>query len=176
MKGKLARSCSSGERTGLVTRFCHLVVHHHIVDKVLRSLQTTGRTRIDLETDGEPAIVQLQERKISSREQDTIAVNPSAYDCQSSGLAEKAVQDVKAQLRVLKLELEARIEHSIPMETYFRMDDTTFSRCNQPIQRWEGRQDAPLSLVFETVQVKGLRVWRTNSGKTQEERWSCVHL
>ena len=47
--------------------FCQLVEckglgDHHIVDKVLRSLQTTGRTRINLKIDGELAIVQLQER------------------------------------------------------------------------------------------------------------------
>ena len=44
---------------------------------------------------------------ISQREQDTIAVNPPAYDPQSNGLAEKAVQDAKAQLRMLKLGLES---------------------------------------------------------------------
>ena len=102
--------------------FCHLAEYkglgdHHIVDIVLRSLQTTGRTRINFKTDGEPAIVQLQERIISQREQDTIAVNPQAYDPQSNVLAEKAVQDVKAQLRVLKLGLEARIEHKKLMES-----------------------------------------------------------
>ena len=60
----------------------------------------------------------MQERNISQREQDTIAVNPPAYDPQSNGLAEKAVQDVKAQLRVLKLGLEARIEQRIPTESH----------------------------------------------------------
>ena len=40
-----------------------------------------------------------------------------AYDRQHNGLAEKAVQGVKAQLRVLKLGLKARIEHSIPVES-----------------------------------------------------------
>ena len=44
-------------------------------------------------------------------------MNPPAYDPQCNGLAEKAVQDVKAQLCVLKLGLEAHIEHNIPMES-----------------------------------------------------------
>ena len=72
--------------------FCHSVEceglsDNHIVEKVLRSLVTTGRTRINFKTAGEPAIVQLQERIISQREQDTIAVNPPACDPQSDGLA-----------------------------------------------------------------------------------------
>ena len=119
---KLVKSCSSGEKIGLVTRSAMWwtakgSVTNTSLTKFLRSLQTTGRTRINLKTDGELAIVQLQKRIISQREQETIAVNPPAYDPQSNGLAGKAVQDVKAQLRVLKLGLEARIEHRIPMES-----------------------------------------------------------
>ena len=36
------------------------------------------------------------------------------------------------------------------------MDDNTLSRCSQLTKRWEGRQDDPLPLVYETVQVKDL--------------------
>ena len=81
MKDKLVKKLLIGREDWSGHTFCHLVEckglgDHHIVDKVLRSLQTTGRTRINSKTDGEPAIVQLQERIISQREQDTIAVNP----------------------------------------------------------------------------------------------------
>ena len=137
--------------------FCHLVEckglgDHHIVDKGLRSLQTTGRTRINLK------------RIICQREQDTIAVNPLAYDPRSIGLADKAVQDVKAQLRVLKLGLEARIEHSIPMEG--------------PILDWivrVGKDGRTLHyrLYMRPFKSKVFEFQRTSFGKTQEESWSC---
>ena len=39
---------------------CKALGDHRIVDKVLRSLQTTGRTRINFKTDGERAIVQCK--------------------------------------------------------------------------------------------------------------------
>ena len=91
---------------------------------------------------GEPAIVLLQERVVSQRSQDTIAVNPPAYDPQSNGVAEKIVQDVKAQLRVLKVRLEARKQHSVVVENHLKVDDTTCSRCCQSIQRREGRRGA----------------------------------
>ena len=57
---------------------CKGLGDHDIVDKVL-----TGRTRKNVKTGVEPAIVQLQERILSQCEQDTISVNPRACDPQS---------------------------------------------------------------------------------------------
>ena len=72
-----------------------------------------------MKTDGEPTSVQLQERIIS---------NPPASDPQSNGLAEKAVQDVKAQLRVLKLGgWRPHRAQKTSGESYSRLDDTTLA-------------------------------------------------
>ena len=113
--------CSVGEMKLLVGRedkskhvFCHLckckgLGDDRIVDKIMRSISDTENTKIVLKTDGEPALVQVQDRIISVRTQPTIPENPPAYDPQANGGAERGVQEVKAQLRATKLGLEARI-------------------------------------------------------------------
>ena len=102
--------------------FSHLVKckglgDERIVDKVIESIKETGNTNIRLKTDGEPALVQVQERIAEKRGQATIPENPPAYDPQSNGEAERAVQEVKAQLRATKLGLEARLGATIRVES-----------------------------------------------------------
>ena len=75
----------------------------------MRSISDTENTKIVLKTDGEPALVQVQDRIISVRTQPTIPENPPAYDPQANVGAERGVQEVKGQLRATKLGLEARI-------------------------------------------------------------------
>ena len=98
--------------------FAHMVskkgtTDEKIVGKVLRSPMETGNTRIELKTDGEPALIQVQEAVINQRQHPTIPVNPPAPDPQSNGEAERAVQEVKAQLRSTKLGLEARVQQRV---------------------------------------------------------------
>ena len=85
-------NCSVGEIKLLVGRedkskhvFCHMckckgLGDDRIVDKIMRSTSDTGNTKIVLKTDGEPALVQAQDRIISMRTQPTIPENPSACD------------------------------------------------------------------------------------------------
>ena len=54
----------------------------------MRSISDTENTKIVLKTDGEPALVQVQDRIISVRTQPTIPENPPAYDPQANGGAE----------------------------------------------------------------------------------------
>ena len=94
--------------------FCHLCMceglgDHRVVNKIMRSISDTVNTKIVLKTDGERAVVQVQDRVISVRTQPTIREKPPAYDPQANGGAERGVQDVKGQLRATKLGLEARI-------------------------------------------------------------------
>ena len=98
--------------------FCHLVKRkgmedERIVGKLLRSITEIGNTKMILKTDGEPALVQVQEEIINRRPQRTIPENPPAYDPQSNGAAERAVQEIKAQLRAIKLGLEARLQKEL---------------------------------------------------------------
>ena len=72
-------NCSVGEMKLLVGRedqskhvFCHLckckgLGDDRIVDKIMRSISDTVNTKIVLKTDGEPALVQVQDRVISVR-------------------------------------------------------------------------------------------------------------
>ena len=75
----------------------------------MRSISDTVNTKIVLKTDGEPALVQVQDRIISVRTKPTIPENPPAYDPQATGGAERGVQEVKGQLRANKLGLDAGI-------------------------------------------------------------------
>jgi len=74
--------------------FSHLVQRkgiqdERVVNKVMRSISDAGNAAIALKTDGEPAIVQLQEKIASEREQPTTPRNLPAYDPQSNGVAER---------------------------------------------------------------------------------------
>ena len=75
----------------------------------VRELEMTGSCEDAPQTDGEPAVVQLQEQIVAQREHKTISQNPPAHDPQANGEAERAVQEVEAQLRTTKLGLEARV-------------------------------------------------------------------
>ena len=80
--------------------FCHLVKQkgtgdEQVIEKVLKSLSETGNTRMILKTDGEIAIVQLQEEIAKKRQHETLMDNPLTYDPQANGDAERAVQESK---------------------------------------------------------------------------------
>ena len=101
--------------------FCHKVKckglgDPYIVTNVVKSIETMGHTKIALTTDGEPAIVQVQAEIQKKRSPlMTVPRNPPAYDPQSNGLAERAVGQVKGQIRALKLGLEARLKVCIDL-------------------------------------------------------------
>ena len=91
--------CSVGDMKFLVGRKCKGLGDDRLVDKIMRSISDTVNTKIVLKTDGESALVQVQERVISVRTHPTIPENPPAYDPQANGSAERAVQEVEGQLR-----------------------------------------------------------------------------
>ena len=100
------------------------VLHHKVIckgigdewaiKKVTKDLEEFGRRDVILKTDGEPAIVNVQAKIQAGRDGRTIPRNPPVYDPKSNGPCEKAVQDVTAHARTLKLALESRIKTGIP--------------------------------------------------------------
>ena len=64
----------------------------------MRSISDTVNTKIVLKTDGQPALVQVQDRVISVITQPTIPENKPTYDPQANGGAERAVQEVRKTL------------------------------------------------------------------------------
>ena len=80
-----------------------------IVKRVTQAVDELGYTKVVIKTDGEPAIVAVQEKIAANRVHGTLVENPPAYDPQANGGAERAVAEVKAQLRAIKFGLENRI-------------------------------------------------------------------
>ena len=64
-----------------------------IVKKTLSNIDLLGRSNIAFKTDGEPAIVAVQEQLIHGREVTTMPRTPPAYYPESNGAIEKGVQD-----------------------------------------------------------------------------------
>ena len=107
--------------------FAHLVIAKGLIDdwickRIVRDLEEFGKSDVILKTDGEPAIKAVQNRVQALRQGRTVPRNPPAYSPQSNGPCEKAVQDVTAQLRTLKIGLEYRLK--------FKIHD------NAPIMQW----------------------------------------
>ncbi len=93
-----------------------------LVRKQVRNVELIGRANIGIKTDGEPAIVAVQNRIITLRGGKTVPRNPPAYNPESNGPIEKGVQDLNNQLRALKIALEARLGMKI--------------KCNWPVMEW----------------------------------------
>ena len=85
-----------------------------IVERIKDDLRTWGHTELILKTDGEPALVQVQEAVGQTWSGKIIPQNPPAYDPQANGAVERGVQEVMGQLRALKIGLEARIGMLVP--------------------------------------------------------------
>ena len=59
-----------------------------------------------LKTDGEPALIQVQDVVIDKRGSSTVPQNPPAYDPQGNGAIERGVQEFGNQVRAMKIGLE----------------------------------------------------------------------
>ena len=66
-----------------------------------------------LKTDGEPALVAVQKAIAKARAHETLCQNPPGYDPQANGVAERAVSEIKAQLRAIKVGLEQRLQSPV---------------------------------------------------------------
>ena len=87
-----------------------------IVKRVTGSVDELGYRKVVIKTDGEPAFVIVQEKIAANRVHGTIMENPQAYDPQANEGAERAVAEVKSQLRAIKIGLETRIRAQVNIE------------------------------------------------------------
>ena len=121
--------------------FCHLcqckvLEDGRIVDKVMRSISDKENTKIVLKTDGEPALVQLQDRINSVRTQPTIPGNPHAYETQTNGGAVRG-QEVKKTIEGNQCgtggqnSLRDHGDHG-----HLRVDDPAGRGYDQPVLVW----------------------------------------
>ena len=85
-----ARKLLVGRNRQSKLTFCHLakvqgpkVQVTRVVKNVLQGIRETGNTKMVLKTDGEPAIVQLEEQIVTEREHKTLPQNSPAYDPQA---------------------------------------------------------------------------------------------
>ena len=87
-----------------------------IVQQYLRDLRKWGlRHKVLLRTDGEPAIVDLLNRVSDLRTAETLMEGSPVTDSRADSLAERAIQSVEIQIRVLKLALEQNLGSAVPV-------------------------------------------------------------
>ncbi len=172
------------EKTGSV--FCHKVIAKGLTDewavrKVIQDIEDVGRSQVILKTDGEPAIKAVQSRMISLRKAQTVPRNPPAYNPQSNGPCEKAVQDVTGQLRTMKLALESRVQVKVPddlpiMEWALEHACFLLNKFNvghdgmTPHERATGRKWKRPILEFGEAVMAKLSLQRRNKGRTRKQK------
>ena len=77
-----------------------------VVDRICDDIGLRGHTEVIIKGDGEPALVQVQEAIEDKWNHKTVPQNSRAYNPQTNGAAERAVQEVMGEIRALKIDLE----------------------------------------------------------------------
>ena len=137
-----------------------------VVKKLAKDIDSLGYGAVILRADGEPAIVQLQEAIKDNRTARTKCENSPVGDSRANGVAEKANQEVAAQVRVMKLALQKRIGCTIPednpiMEWMVEAAALLITRFSKgvdgktPVERLTGRQhQRPMAEFGENVMYR----------------------
>ena len=99
--------------------FSHVVprkglASEHSAKVLLEDLKKLGYGAILLKCDGEPALKAVQEEVSRQRVGQTLQENSPVGDSQANGAAERAVQSVSEQVRVVRLGLEQRLGVQVP--------------------------------------------------------------
>ena len=80
-----------------------------IVRQLVRDLEDWGRRDVRLQTDGEPAMIALQQAIVEARKGETAQRHSLADNLQSNGGADQVVQDVSELMRRTLLSPEAKV-------------------------------------------------------------------
>ena len=121
-----------------------------VVKQLVLDLEDWGRRNVRLQTDGEPAMLALQQAIAENRKGETVQRNSLPYNPQSNGGAEQAIQDVTDLMRRMLLGLE--------LEVRSRLDLTL------PVANWLVRH-AAFVLTRYQVGHDGLTPWRRLTGR-----------
>ena len=113
----VAIQVAKDRRTRMV--FAHVIprkglASKHGANELLKDIEKLGYKEIILKGDNEPAIRSVQEEVKKRREEPTLLENSPVGDSRSNGAAERAVQSVGEQIRVLRKALESRMGYRLP--------------------------------------------------------------
>ena len=84
--------------------------------QVVSDIAKMGYTRVVIRSDQEPAITAMVDKIRELRNEETIVEWSPAHDKDANGMAERGVQAVEGLARTLKLELEDKLRHKIPVD------------------------------------------------------------
>ena len=172
------------ESTGNViahTVLCKGLGDEWVIRRIVRDLEELDKGHVILKTDGEPAIVAVQNRLQALRNGRTVPRNPPAYNPQSNGPCEKAVQDVTGHLRNVKIALEARLkteiddrlpivqwalEHAVFLINKFSVGHDGMAPC----ERLTGRKWRRPMVEFGEMVLAKLALRRTGRGKAKRQK------
>ena len=178
------------EVTGNV--FAHNVIAKGLVDdwickKLVQDFEEFGRSDIILKTDGEPAIKAVQNRVQALRHGRTVPRNPPAYNPQANGPCEKAVQDVTALLRSIKIALEYRMKVKIHDDApimQWALEHAVFllNKLNvhkedgmTSYERLTGRKWRRQLVEFGELVLAKLALRRREKGKAKKQKRKLAH-
>ena len=154
-----------------------------VIARVADDIDTIGHADIIMKSDGEPALVKLMMEIKAKRAHSTIPQHPPAYDPQSNGAIEKAVDDVMGQVRALKIGLERRIKERIGarwpiLHWIVEHACTVINRCQvghdgmTPYRRLVGKDSPQRFLeIGESVLAKPKRKPESNRKRALRSKW-----
>ena len=99
--------------------FAHVVprkglASDHGIEQLLKDIERLGYRKLCLKCDGEPALVAIQHEVVKRRPFETLLENCPAGDSQANGIAERAVQTIAQQVRVLRHSLQCKLGAIVP--------------------------------------------------------------
>ena len=153
------------------------------ISRVLKCLQQLGHHgRVQLTSDGEPALMDLLRHVAERRPAQTLLLRSPPYDSQSNGRVERTVRSIEEICRTLKLDVEsraaARISVHSPAFAWILRHGTMLLNYRQP--GIDGRTShhrlhgSPYNgELVRWGSVVHLKLDNTVAGGLMQTRWSC---